>query len=162
MNKKVIACLVIIAFLIVAVVGIKYKISKTNPPNDTMSTRFEKTIELLTSKDLIGEEDVKTKEELEQAFKLESIGEYEGVWIINNNKSNYQEIALIVPKDESMNDNILLHMIKRYEAIKAEYPSEWYLREPKNTCFKNQNGVSIFIVSNKAEEIYNTITSEDI
>ena len=122
--------------------------------------RFEKIMDTLINKGYIKKEDIRSNDKLKDNFGLSEVGKYEGIIAINEeDESNYTEVALIVPEDTSKNDSILVKMISHYEAVKSNYPKSVYLREPKFVCMKQQAGVSIFIVSQNFDAIYNIINS---
>ena len=162
MNKKIVIGIITLAFAILITIGIIIIKSNSNSLDETVPTRFANTIEHLLSNNLIRQEEIRSKDELELDYELDSIGEYEGVLIKNDDQGNYQEIALIIPKEESTNDIVLLRMIKRYEAVKKEHSEIAYLREPKNIYIKQQNGVSIFVLSYNAKAIYEIVSNSKI
>jgi len=119
--------------------------------------KYMAIIDNLIKDGIVNLDEIKTKDELTTMYGLDEIGEYEGILIENNNKDDYKEIALIDPKDTSNNESLLLKMIVRYEKIKSENADSDYIRDANNVSIKQQGGMSIFILSNNNEIIYERI-----
>ena len=182
MDKKIILAVLLVAIIVFVIISISNNNTQNNlqPSGDTEQTssvkeetkqqdikkelathnvpeRFMEIIENIISNGYASVDDIKTSDELKESYSLEEIGEYEGILIKNEDQDNYNEIALIVPSDNSLNDTLLLKMISRYESIKANNPTATYLRLPENVSIKQQGGMSIFILSTNNESIYNLI-----
>lgn len=96
-------------------------------------------------------------DKLKEDFNLESIGDYVGLLLRDDNKDNFQEVAIIFPKNQAQNDTMILNMIKRYAAIKEKYPDEEYLKKNENISINQVSGVSIFIVSKNNDALKQAI-----
>ena len=176
MNKSVLLIVVILIIALIACFAISSKNGEQNLETSgennvviedidfdslDIPDRFKDVVKSIYSKHNLNKEDIRTSDELEEEFGLESIGEYEGILIKDPEPFDYKEIAIIAPKDNSANDTLILNMIRNYEKIKADNKDVDYLRESKNVCIKTQSNMAIFIISKEANAIYKTINASN-
>lgn len=137
---------------------------KDEPSGNTEKTRYSKDINLQEVERSIIEvaniqkSNVIKNEDVSELYELEDFEGLESVVIIEEDGTNYQEIAVIKLLEESQSDKMIAKIITRYNYLlnnKKEYSS--IISNKENVRMKQQAGVGILIVSENMPEIEKAI-----